>query len=47
MSYLSGIYLMVFLVKGRGAEIIEKKKKTDRRKTLENEEKEKLKIQGK
>ena len=38
---------MVFLVKGRGAENIEKKKKTDGRKTLKNEEKEKRRIQGK
>ena len=48
MSYLSGtIYLMLFLVRGRGAENIEKKKKIDRRKTLKNDEKEKRKIQGK
>ena len=39
--------MMVFLVMGRGAENIEKKTKTDRRKTLKNEEKEKQKIQGK
>ena len=38
---------MVFLVRGTDAENIEKKKKTDRRKTLKNEEKEKLRIQGK
>ena len=37
---------MVFLVMGRGAENIEKKK-TDRRKTLKSEEKEKRRIQGK
>ena len=38
---------MVFLVSGRGAENIEKKKKAIGRKTLKNEEKEKPKIQGK
>ena len=38
---------MVFLVRGRGAENIEKKNKTDRRKTLKNEDKEKQRIQGK
>ena len=37
---------MAFLVIGRGAENIEKKK-TDRRKTLKSEEKEKRRIQGK
>ena len=37
---------MVFSVKGRGAENIEKKKKTDRMLTLKNEEKGKRKIQG-
>ena len=36
---------MVFLVRERGAENIEKKKKTDRRKTFKNEEKEKRRIQ--
>ena len=38
---------MVFLVRGRGAENIEGKIKTDRRKTLINEDKEKRRIQGK
>ena len=38
---------MVVLVRERLAENIEKKKKTDRRKTLKNEEKEKRRIQGK
>ena len=38
---------MVFLVRGRGAENIEEKIKTDRRKTLINEDKEKRRIQGK
>ena len=38
---------MVFLVRGRGAENIEEKIKTDRRKTLTNEDKEKRRIQGK
>ena len=38
---------MVFLVMGRSAENIEEKKKTDRRKTLKNEEKEKKRIRGK
>ena len=38
---------MVFLVRGRGAESIEEKIKTDRRKTLINEDKEKRRIQGK
>ena len=47
MSCLSDIYLMVLLVRGRGAENIEKKKKTEKRKTLNNEKKEKRKIQGK
>ena len=42
-SYLGGIY-MVFLVDGRIAENIEVKKKTDRRKTLKSEEKEKRRI---
>ena len=37
---------MVFLVRGRGAENIEEKIKTDRRKTLINEDKEKRRIQG-
>ena len=36
---------MVFLVRGRITENIKKKKKTDRRKTLKNEEKEKRRIQ--
>ena len=38
---------MVFLVRGRRAENIEKKIKTARRKTLINEDKEKRRIQGK
>ena len=38
---------MVFLVRGRGAENIEKKIKTDKIKTLINEDKEKQRIQGK
>ena len=38
---------MVFLVRGRGAENIEKKKKTNGKKTLKNEEKEKQRIEGK
>ena len=38
---------MVFLVMGRGAENIEKKNKTDRKKTLKNENKVKRRIQGK
>ena len=38
---------MVFLVRGRGAENIEEKIKTDRRKTLVNEDKEKRRIYGK
>ena len=38
---------MVFLVRGRGAENIEKRRKGDRRKTLKNEKKEKRRIQGK
>ena len=38
---------MVFLVRGRGAENTEKMKKTDRRKTLRNEQKKKRRIQGK
>ena len=37
---------MVLLVKGRGAENIKKKKKTDRRKTLKNKEK-KIRMQNK
>ena len=36
---------MVFLVRGRVIENIKKKKKTDRRKTLKNEKKEKRRIQ--
>ena len=38
---------MVFLVRGVDAENIRKKKKTDRRKTFKNEQKEKRRIQGK
>ena len=38
---------MVFLVRGRGAENIEEKIKTDRRKKLINEDKEQRRIQGK
>ena len=38
---------MVFLVMGRGAENIEKKNKTDRKKTLKNENKVERRIQGK
>ena len=38
---------MIFLVRGMGAENIEKTKKTDKRETLKNEEKEKRRIQGK
>ena len=38
---------MVFLVRGRAAENIEGKIKTDGRKTLINEDKEKRRIQGK
>ena len=38
---------MVFLVRGRDAENIEEKIKTDRRKTLINEDKDKRRIQGK
>ena len=38
---------MVFLVMGWSAENIEEKKKTDRRKTLKSEEKEKRRIRGK
>ena len=38
---------MIFLVRGRAAENIEEKIKTDRRKTLINEDKEKRRIQGK
>ena len=38
---------MVFLERGRSAENIEEKIKTDRRKTLINEDKEKRRIQGK
>ena len=43
MSYLSDIYLelMVFLVMERITENIEEKKKTNKRKTLKSEEKEK------
>ena len=39
--------MMVCLVKEKGEENIEKKKKTDRRKTLKNEQKEKQRIQEK
>ena len=40
--------MMVFLVRGRSAKNIEKKrKKTDRTRTLKHEEKERRKIQGK
>ena len=39
--------MMVFWVKERGAENIEKMKKIDKRKTLKNEEKEKQIIRGK
>ena len=38
---------MVFLVRGRGAENIEEKIKTDRRKLLINEDKENRRIHGK
>ena len=38
---------MVFLVRGSGAENIEEKSKTDRRKILLNEDKENRRIQGK
>ena len=37
---------MVFLVRGRGAENVEEKIKTDRGKILINEDKEKRRIQG-
>ena len=37
---------MIFLVSERGTKNIEKKKKTNRRKTLKNEEKEKQIIQA-
>ena len=48
ISYLSGIYLESwFSWLGRGLQKTWEKKKTDRRKTLKNEEKEKWKIQGK
>ena len=45
---VSGILLriMVFLVMGRSAENVEEKNKTDRRKTLKSEEKEKRRIRG-
>ena len=39
--------MMVFWVKERGAENIEKMKKIDKRRTLKNEEKEKQIIRGK
>ena len=38
---------MIFLVMGRSTENIAEKKKTDRRKTLKSEEKEKRRIRGK
>ena len=38
---------MAFLVRGKGTENIGRIKKTDRRKTLKNEEKEKRRMQGK
>ena len=38
---------MAFLVIGKSAEKTEAKKKTDRRKTLKSEQKEKRKIRGK
>ena len=38
---------MVFLVMGKSAENVEKKKKTDRRKTLKSKKKEKQRIRGK
>ena len=38
---------MVFLIKGRSAEDIEKIKRTDRTKTLKNEQKEKRRMLGK
>ena len=38
---------LAFLARGRGAENMEKKIKTDRGKTLINEDKEKRRIQGK
>ena len=39
--------IMVFLVMGKGAQNIEEKKKTDRRKILKSEEKEKRRIRVK
>ena len=47
-SYLSSIYIesWFFLALGRSAENIEEKKKTDRRKTLKSEEKEKRRMRG-
>ena len=39
--------MMVFLVRRRVAESFEKKKETDKRKTLKNEQKEKRRMQGK
>ena len=49
--YLSGtgyiLKIMVFLVMGLSAENIDEKKKTDREKTLKNEEKEKGRIRRK
>ena len=49
MSYLSDIYLelMVFLVMERITENIEEKKKTNKRKILKSEEKEKRRTPGK
>ena len=44
---MSGIYLESTLVMGRSAENIEEKKKTDRRKALKSEEKEKRRIREK
>ena len=49
MSYLSGIYLESWFswLDGWVQKTLKKKKKTDKRKTLKNEEKEKRRIQGK
>ena len=48
ISYLSGIYLeWWFSWLGAGVQETLQKKKTDRRKTLKNEEKEKQRVQGK
>ena len=48
LAYLGGVLLRImgFLVMARSAENIEEKKKTDRRKTLKSEEKEKRRIRG-